>query len=81
MRNQFSGLASDGKDQGIDVDRDIQPVPEVAGRANIVPSNKDAKAFTRMPQEVLNIVYLNPSKGVSGGGIFPRGMNGNLRTT
>lgn len=70
-----------GKDQGIDVDPSVQPVPSVAGRANIVPSDKDAKAFTRTPQEVLNIVYLNPHRGVSGGGIFPRGMNGRLRTT
>lgn len=68
-------------DQGIDVDPSMQPVPDVANRANIVPSDKDAKAFTRTPQQVLNIVYLNPRRGVSSGGIFPRGMNGKLRTT
>lgn len=68
-------------DQGIDVDPSIQPFPSIARRANIVPSNKDAQAFTRTPQQVLNIVYLNPAQGVSGGGMYPKGMNGAIRTT
>lgn len=78
-RDALDGPTHD--DQGIEVDPLEQPVPSVAGRANIVPSDKDAKAFVRTPQQVLNIVYLNPNKGVSGGGIFPRGMNGKIRTT
>lgn len=41
------------------------------GKANIVPSDADGKAF----------VYLTDKAGVSGGGIFPKGMNGTLRTT
>jgi hypothetical protein len=59
------------KDQGI----------EAGGKANFVPSDADAKAFSRTPQEVLRIVYLANKAGVSGGGLFPKGMNGALRTT
>ncbi len=59
------------KDQGIQVD----------GRANIVPSTPDAIAFTRTPQEVLRIVYLTDQEGVSSGGFYPNGMNGELKTT
>jgi hypothetical protein len=51
------------------------------GRANIVPSDSDGRAFARTPQQVLRIVYLTDRAGVSGGGIFPNGMNGTLRTT
>ena len=59
------------KDQGIDV----------GGKANFVPSDDDAKAFSRTPQEVLRIVYLVDKPGVSAGGLFPKGMNGTLKTT
>lgn len=51
------------------------------GKANIVPSDTDGRAFARTPQQVLRIVYLTDRAGVSGGGIFPNGMNGTLRTT
>jgi hypothetical protein len=78
--------ARDSLDGTSDIDQGIEATPPTAvsptaGRANIVPSDADAKAFTRTPQQVLNIVYLTPKKGVSGGGIFPRGMNGKIRTT
>jgi hypothetical protein len=74
--------ARDSLDGPRDVDQGIEGnFSPRAGMANIVPSDADAKAFTRTPQQVLNIVYLTPSKGVSGGGIFPRGMNGKIRTT
>ena len=59
------------KDQGI----------EVEGHANFVPSNKDAIAFTRTPQEVLRIVYLTDKEGADAGGFYPKGMNGKLKTT
>ena len=49
--------------------------------SNFVPRDAGAKVFTRTPQQVLNIVYLTPNAGVSGGGIFPKGMNGALHTT
>lgn len=69
--------ARDMLDGGDDVDQGI----EVNGKANIVPSDADGKAFTRTPQQVLRIVYLTDKAGVSAGGIFPKGMNGTLRTT
>jgi Ferritin-like domain len=61
----------ENKDQGIEVD----------GKANIVPSTPDGIAFTRTPQEVLRIVYLTDKSGVSSGGFYPQGMNGNVKTT
>lgn len=51
------------------------------GRANIEPTDSDAKVFSRTPQQVLRIVYLKNQTGASGGGLFPNGMNGKLRTT
>jgi hypothetical protein len=77
-RDMLDGAAD--VDQGLYVSMEDQPAP-VAGRANIVPSDKDGKAFTRTPFQVLKIVYLTDKDGVSGGGLFPKGMNGNLRTT
>jgi hypothetical protein len=59
------------KDQGI----------EVEGHANLVPSTKDAIAFTRTPQEVLRIVYLTDKDGADAGGFYPKGLNGNIKTT
>ncbi|HJU41329.1 MAG TPA: hypothetical protein VJ691_00890 [Vicinamibacterales bacterium] len=46
-----------------------------------MPATPDAIAFKRTPQQVPRMVYLNEKPGVSGGGLFPKGMNGNLRTT
>lgn len=69
--------ARDLLDGAADVDQGIV----MNGRANIVPSDSDGRAFARTPQQVLRIVYLTDRGGVSGGGIFPNGMNGNLRTT
>src|SRR5687768_5224492 len=69
--------ARDRLDGPMDVDQGIS----VTGRANIVPADADAKAFSRTPQQVLRIVYLTDKAGVSGGGIFPDGMNGAIRTT
>ena len=71
---------SDARDR-LDGPDDLDQGIEVNGRANIVPSNADAQAFSRTPQQVLRIVYLTDQTGVSGGGLFPDGMNGTLRTT
>jgi ferritin-like protein len=59
------------KDQGI----------EVNGKANFVPSTKDAMVFTRTPQEVLRIVYLTDKNGADAGGFYPKGLNGNIKST
>lgn len=59
------------EDEGIRID----------GKANFVPSTADAIAFHRTPQQVLHIVYLTDKAGVSKGGFYPNGMNGELRST
>jgi hypothetical protein len=69
--------ARDRLDGSLDIDQGIV----MNGKANIVPSDSDARTFARTPQQVLRIVYLTDRSGVSGGGIFPNGMNGKLRTT
>jgi hypothetical protein len=69
--------ARDKLDGAVDKDQGI----EVGGKANFVPADDDAKAFSRTPQEVLRIVYLVDKTGVSSGGLFPKGMNGTLKTT
>lgn len=78
-RNAVNAIsdARDSLDGPTDVDQGIV----MNGRANIVPSDADGKAFSRTPQQVLRIVYLTNQSGVSGGGIFPNGMNGRIRTT
>jgi hypothetical protein len=71
---------SDARDR-LDGPDDVDQGIEVSGKANFVPSDADAKAFSRTPQQVLRIVYLTDKAGVSSGGLFPKGMNGSLRTT
>jgi Ferritin-like domain len=78
-RNAANAI-SDARDR-LDGPEDLDQGIVMNGRANIVPSDSDARAFARTPQQVLRIVYLTDRSGVSGGGIFPNGMNGNLRTT
>ena len=45
---------------------------------NITPADDNAIAFSRSPDRVLNIVYLNPEP-VEKGGFFPEGVNGDVR--
>ena len=47
------------------------------GVSNIVPTDSNAIAFSRTPQQVLNIVYLNRAS-VTSGGFFPAGVNGSF---
>lgn len=49
------------------------------GMATIADVNANALAHTRTPQQVLNVVYLG--QGTTGGGFFPNGVNGNIRST
>jgi hypothetical protein len=60
---------------------EIEQGVEVDGRANFVPSDERGIAFTRTPQQVLQIVYLTPETGVTSGGFFPNGVNGALAST
>jgi len=71
---------SDARDK-LDGPEDVDQGIEVNDKANIVPADADAKAFSRTPQQVLRIVYLADKPGVSSGGLFPKGMNGTLRST
>lgn len=71
---------SDARDR-LDGPADLDQGIEVDGRANFVPSDSNAIAFSRTPQQVLRIVYLTDQAGVSSGGLFPSGMNGALKTT
>ncbi|GGF14920.1 ferritin-like domain-containing protein [Williamsia phyllosphaerae] len=68
--------ARDSLDGGSDLDQGIT----LGGAANLVPTDRNAIAFSRTPGQVLNIVYLNPKK-VSAGGFYPAGVNGSLRTS
>jgi ferritin-like protein len=78
-RNAANAI-SDARDR-LDGPDDLDQGIVMDGKANIVPSDSDGRAFARTPQQVLRIVYLTDQSGVSGGGIFPSGMNGKLRTT
>jgi hypothetical protein len=71
---------SDARDK-LDGPEDVDQGISVGGKANIVPADADAKAFSRTPQQVLRIVYLADKAGVSSGGLFPKGMNGTLKST
>jgi hypothetical protein len=68
-RGELNGMPE--IEQGIAVD----------GRANFVPSDERGIAFTRTPEQVLQIVYLTPETGVTSGGFFPNGVNGTLAST
>ena len=72
-RNQLDGSSS--KDQG------ITSAGQSGARANVVPSDPNAIAFPRHPEEVLRIVYLTPKDNVSEGGFFPEGVNGVVDVT
>lgn len=67
---------SDARDS-LDGDTDLDQGITMEGSANIVPTDANGIAFSRTPQQVLNIVYLNP-KGAPGG-FFPNGLNGSIR--
>jgi hypothetical protein len=69
--------ARDTLDGPTDLD---QGISGTATMSNIVPVDNNAIAFSRTPQQVLNIVYLNRT-AVMVGGFFPAGVNGTFRTS
>jgi hypothetical protein len=77
---EAANALSDARDK-LDGVEDVDQGILMDGKANIVPSDKDGKAFSRTPQQVLRIVYLADKAGVSSGGLFPNGMNGTLKST
>jgi len=62
-------------------DPSIEQGVVVDGHANFVPSDDRGIAFTRTPQQVLQIAYLTSETGVTSGGFFPDGVNGTIRST
>jgi hypothetical protein len=73
--------ARDSLDGTTDLDQGISPVTTAAGLAsNIVPLDTNGIAYSRSPQQVLNIVYLNKA-AVTLGGFFPAGVNGTVKTS
>jgi hypothetical protein len=67
LRDRLDGPAE--LDQGL----------EINGRANVVPSDSAGIAFSRTPEQVMNIVYGQPGRGVRGGGFYPQGLNGRIQ--
>jgi Ferritin-like domain len=45
------------------------------------PTDSNGLAITRTPSQVLMIVYHTMSTGVTSGGFFPNGLNGNIKST
>lgn len=68
--------ARDSLDGRRDIDQGIKR--KKGGHANLVPTDLNGLAFSRRPDQVLNIVYLNP-KSVGRGGFLPKGANGAIR--
>jgi hypothetical protein len=73
--------ARDALDGPADIDQGITDPAQPNIRANIVPSDDAAIAFSRTPEQVLKIVYLTPQDGVPAGGFFPEGVNGVVNFT
>ncbi len=69
----------DAVDGAGDLDQGL--TPDGGSSANIVPADENAIAFGRSPQQVLNIVYLKGGTGVSSGGFYPKGLNGEIKTS
>ncbi len=75
-----AGLISDARD-GLDGTTDLdQGIIGDATTANVVPTDANGLVFGRTAGQVLNIVYLNRN-AVVGGGFFPNGLNGNIKTS
>ena len=64
------------KDQGVAVASFADPNTQ-GTVANIVPTDTNSIAFSRNPQQVLNIVY--GAKHATQGGFFPLGLNGAIK--
>ena len=67
--------ARDSLDGAADDDQGVLGGNPRAYRANLVPTDANGIAFSRSPQQVHNIAYLNPRAGVTSGGFFPNGTN------
>ena len=81
MLAESAGKISDARDSLDGPSDDDQGIlgPD-ATQSNIVPTDANGIAYSRTTGQVLNIVYLSKSALV-GGGFFPSGINGNIRTS
>ena len=67
-------VAGTAVDQGITVS---DPASPMAGQANLVPTDANGVAFSRSPQQVLNVAYLGAAPNSLS--FFPIGTNGAIR--
>lgn len=73
--------ARDSLDGPSDLDQGVSPIGAGANReSNIVPLDSNGIAFSRTTGQVLNIVYLTAAVA-TGGGFFPNGVNGAIRSS
>ncbi len=49
------------------------------GEVVVSPTDPQGRSFPRPPQDVLNIVFMNPDKEAKRGGFFPNGVQGVVR--
>jgi hypothetical protein len=75
-----AGQISDARDSLDGPSDDDQGISGDATTSNIVPTDANGIAFSRSAGQVLNIVYLSKSALV-GGGFFPSGVNGFIKTS
>lgn len=80
MLIESAGKISDARDSLDGADDDDQGIasPDGGVTSNIVPTDSNGLAYSRTTGHVLNIVYL--SAALSGGGFFPNGVNGFIRS-
>ncbi|PAX06856.1 ferritin-like domain-containing protein [Sphingomonas lenta] len=77
-RDTLDGTANTGLlNQGGDRDQGLGTPDNL----NLVNADANAIAFVRSPSQVLNIAYLAAGPNIAGGGFFPNGVNGNIRST
>ncbi|MDQ2877602.1 MAG: ferritin-like domain-containing protein [Pseudomonadota bacterium] len=79
LRTQ-AGQISDARDSLDGSTDDDQGIIGTATASNITPADANGFVYTRTAGQVLNIVYLTNTATV-GGGFFPNGLNGNIRTS
>ncbi len=75
-----AGKISDARDSLDGTSDDDQGITGDATTSNIVPTDASGIAYSRTTGQVLNIAYLSKA-AVVGGGFFPNGVNGNLKTS
>ncbi|MDB5677686.1 ferritin-like domain-containing protein [Sphingomonas bacterium] len=79
LRTQ-AGQFSNWRDSLDGTSDDDQGVTGDATTSNIVPADGNGIAYSRTTGQVLNIAYLSKA-AVVGGGFFPNGVNGNIKTS